>query len=116
MMKKLLTLLVFLLPSYSLAARPEEISVKNGSNFQIKLPSNPTTGFGWMVKSIPANVILTGMNYNQSANCNGALGCGGEETLFFKAIEKGKGDIVLKYGQPFNEIPKESTVKTIFVK
>lgn len=115
-MKKMLLFFTFLLPTYCWAAPTEDINVKNNSNFEIKLPSNPTTGFGWMVKTIPDNVILTGMSYKQSDNCNGADGCGGEETLFFKALKKGKGNIILKYGRPFEKIPAKSTIKTVFVK
>ncbi|AFN57238.1 Proteinase inhibitor I42, chagasin [Zymomonas mobilis subsp. mobilis ATCC 29191] len=82
-MKKMLLFFTFLLPTYCLAAPTEDINVKNNSNFEIKLPSNPTTGFGWMVKTIPANVILTGMRYKDSDGCKGAVGCGGGRDALF---------------------------------
>ena len=114
-MKKIIAALMIIAPTYCLAAENDTIHVKNNSVFEIKLPSNPTTGYGWMVQNIPHNVVLTGMEYSQSQDCHGAMGCGGNETLYFKAITKGTGKIVLKYGRTFEKLPEDSTVRTVVV-
>lgn len=68
-----------------------------------------------MVRTLPSHLVLAGMEYHPSASCAGRMGCGGEETLYLKAVKPGSGDLVLKYGRPFEALPTKSTIKTISV-
>lgn len=115
-MKKLIPIIASIIPCFAFAASGNDtISSKINSTFSFELKSNPTTGYGWMVKKIPNNVVLLGMEYEQSKDCDGNLGCGGVEKFFFKAIKIGNGKIELKYGPSFENLPKESTYKYIKV-
>lgn len=92
------------------------MTVQGDKTFKITLPSNPTTGYGWIVRNLPANIALTGMDYNQSQDCKGAMGCGGQETLYFKPVNAGTGKLFLQYARPFEPLPKEGKTITITVK
>lgn len=92
------------------------ITVPTEKPFKITLPSNPTTGYGWIVRSLPANVALTGMEYKQSQGCNGAMGCGGQQTLYFKPVKTGAGKLFLQYARSFEPLPKDGKTVTIIVK
>ncbi|ANA15322.1 hypothetical protein APT_10058 (plasmid) [Acetobacter pasteurianus NBRC 101655] len=115
-MKKFISLIAIMFPCYAFAEPSNDtVTSKLNDTFSFELESNPTTGYGWMIKGLPKNVALVGMEYIQSKNCGNNLGCGGVEKFFFKAISLGKGTLELKYGQPFEDLPKNSTYKYISV-
>ena len=115
-MKKFISLIAIIFPCYAFAASNNDtITTKLNDTFSFELESNPTTGFGWMIKNLPKNVVLVDMEYIQSKNCGNNLGCDGVEKFFFKAITLGTGTLELKYGQPFEDLPTKSTYKYINV-
>lgn len=85
---------------------PAEATAKVDAQFEITLPSNPTTGYDWIVRQLPEQVALTGMDYAQSPDCKeGMVGCGGTTTLYFKAVKAGTGKLVLQNARPFEKLP-----------
>lgn len=90
---------------------PAEATAKMNQQFELKLPSNPTTGYGWIVRQLPEQMALTGMDYAQSPDCKeGMTGCGGITTLHFKAVKTGKGTLIMQYARPWEVLPDETTI------
>ncbi|GAN67476.1 protease inhibitor I42 family protein [Acetobacter orleanensis] len=114
-MKKLIVFLAIMIPNIAFAD-DGAITSKVNDTFNFELKSNPSTGYGWMIKKIPDNVVLFSMSYIPSKDCeNGMAGCGGVERFYFKSIKAGSGKIELKYGRAFESLPKESTFKYVNV-
>ena len=114
-MKKIIVLLTLIMPT-AVYANDDIITSKINDTFNFELNTNPSTGYGWMVKQIPDNVVLLGMSYIPSKDCApGMAGCGGVERFRFKSIKEGVGKIDLKYGRAFESLPNETTVKYIHV-
>jgi len=61
-------------------------SVKNGERFDITLRSYPSTGYTWMLRTLPASLMLVSAGYRQSADCKaGVTGCGVTRYFLLKA-------------------------------
>jgi inhibitor of cysteine peptidase len=77
------------------------VEVKKNKSFKIVLPSNPTTGYSWRIKTIDKNVIIPVTNYFvPSANEKDSpllVGKGGRELWQFKAIQCGASVIRMVY-------------------
>ncbi|MXF08824.1 protease inhibitor I42 family protein [Escherichia coli] len=92
-----------------LAALPNEIPITNcdvlpsqktvalGKMMDISLPANPTTGYDWIVRRLPEQLVLTGMDYQPDDCPEGTTGCGGTEILHFKTVKPGEGNLVVQY-------------------
>ncbi|MFW7226916.1 MULTISPECIES: protease inhibitor I42 family protein [unclassified Serratia (in: enterobacteria)] len=109
-MKKIaLPSMLFLLSSTTLASDmslgnvvPAEQTVKQGESFQITLPASPTTGYQWIIRSVPPQVALVSMEYTTSSDCaKGMSGCRGNTVLSLTGITPGKGKMVLQYARPW---------------
>ncbi|GLW36212.1 protease inhibitor I42 family protein [Pectobacterium actinidiae] len=75
-----------------------------GKEVKLSLEANPTTGYSWMLESLPSELILVSSAYQQSKDCKeGMVGCGGEQTFYFIGKKSGKGTLTLIYGQPFDK-------------
>lgn len=75
-----------------------------GKEATLSLEANPTTGYRWMLDSLPSELILVSSDYQPSKDCkNGMVGCGGEQTFYFIGKAAGKGTLKLIYGQPFDK-------------
>lgn len=95
---------------------PTEKTVKMNEQFSVALSSNPTTGYSWIVRHLPEQVALTGMDYAQSPDCKeGMTGCGGTKTLYFKAVKKGHGKLQLQYARPFEVLSNKTQTINIEV-
>lgn len=90
--------------SASAATETTMMTGEVGKNIKLSLESNPTTGYGWMIKTLPDSLIFVSAEYQQSKQCpTGALGCGGEEVFHFIGEKKGESTLKLIYGQSFNK-------------
>jgi inhibitor of cysteine peptidase len=68
-----------------------------GDRLQIKLASNPSTGYAWRLLGVaPAVLKPAGSTYNGTARLPGA---GGTQTLTFRAIARGTTPLQLLYVQ-----------------
>ncbi|HBM3161054.1 MULTISPECIES: protease inhibitor I42 family protein [Enterobacteriaceae] len=86
-----------------------------GKDVKLSLESNPTTGYGWMIKDLPDGLIFVSGGYEQSKDCpKGAVGCGGEEVLHFIGEKKGESTLKLIYGRSFDKSSwQEKEVKVV---
>lgn len=94
---------------------PTEATAKVNAQFEVKLPSSPTTGYEWIVRQLPQQVALTGMDYTQRNDCGENLGCDGTTTLHFKAVKEGTGKLIVQNARPFEKLPTETNTITIKV-
>lgn len=86
-----------------------------GKYVKLSLDANPTTGYSWMIKSLPAGLIFVSDVYQQSQECKkGMVGCGGEDVFHFIAEKPGESTLTLIYGQPFSQSGwKEKTIRVV---
>lgn len=86
-----------------------------GKEITLTLESNPTTGYGWMIKTLPDDLIFVSAGYQQSKEClTRATGCGGDEVFYFIGEKKGESTLKLIYGQSFNKSSwQEKEIKVV---
>ena len=116
-MKKTLLALMISLPLMAGAANheftaPTQKTVQAGEIFTLELPANPTTGYGWIIRTMPAQIALLDMSYQPAADCNDKTGCRGTTTLRFKAVKTGKGALKLQYARPWEPLSNEAIQMT----
>lgn len=83
----------------------ETIRVQQGAEFQIRLESNATTGYQWVLAdSLRGPVRLVGSEYVAPAQQNPpAAGAGGHERWTFRAASPGEAVISLVYARPWEK-------------
>lgn len=90
--------------SSEVASAPGSLAGELGKGVDLALEANPTTGYSWMVKRLPASLILESGDYGQSQDCPpGAVGCGGTFTYRFIGQKVGQDKLVLIYGRPWDK-------------
>ncbi len=113
--KKILISCMMMAVSASTVAseKVNDIKGEQGKEVSLSMESNPTTGYGWMIKSLPKELFLVSKIYEQSKDCGEkVVGCSGTETFNFIANKSGKGELKLIYGKSFDRDSwKETTVK-----
>lgn len=83
----------------------DSINLKINDNVEIKLESNPTTGYRWFL-SDKADSTIVSVNdpvFIESKKDKKLVGAGGYEIFTIKAISKGKTSIILNYERPWEE-------------
>ncbi len=83
----------------------DSISLRIDEEVVIKLESNPTTGYGWILneKTDTSIVSMVGSEYVQSEEDEELVGAGGHEIFTFKALASGDTAIILNYERPWEE-------------
>jgi len=83
----------------------DSIELTIDSEFVIKLESNPTTGYGWILdeKTDTSIVSMVGSEYAQSEEDEELVGAGGHEIFTFKAIASGDTTVLLNYERSWEE-------------
>jgi len=81
------------------------IHVRPGDTVQIKLRSNPTTGYSWALTDKLDEKVLkpNGNEYKVNDHPEGMVGVGGNDTWTFQALAAGKTEIVLGYARPWEK-------------
>jgi inhibitor of cysteine peptidase len=120
MQQLLLCALVLYLPFMTSAATenytaPRMKVVNVGDSFTISLPSAPSTGYTWIVRSLPSQVALTGMSYMSSINDKNQVGGNGVTTLYLRAVNTGKGVMKLQYARVWEHLTNNTQSVTIEV-
>src|SRR5574344_1065796 len=116
--KFLITIFCFLITTNFVYAS-DTMTVKLRKNFQIKLESNPSTGYSWdLSKTVDKSYVKLVKNSYKQNRCNPRMvGVGGVETFVFKPLKKGSTTIYFEYKRPWE---KENVVETktvnIFIK
>ena len=73
-----------------------EITLRPGGKLNLKLDSNPTTGYFWYLKDIDASQLDELSNdYNADPAPEGLVGSGGHQLFVFEALSTGKSNLVL---------------------
>jgi len=83
----------------------DSFSLEINDVINIKLISNPTTGYRWvLIEEIDGSIIsLIDSEFIQSKKDKELVGTGGYEIFSFKAIPKGKTSIILNYERPWED-------------
>jgi inhibitor of cysteine peptidase len=83
------------------------IDVRRGSEFQLELTSNQSTGFRWVLADSAAlgPLRLVGTDYEIPWRDRSRAGAGGTETWTFRAASAGTGEISLVYKRPWETRP-----------
>ena len=90
-----------------------ENEVEKGDKFQVKMASNPTTGYSWRwVNRDNQNVDSVAQEYKQDKAPKMMMGVGGNETWTFSATKSGSTTLVFCYEQPWN--PGENTDTLVY--
>ncbi len=95
----LLAVLVILLSGSTVHvfAQTEEMTVNTQQQFEISLPSNPSTGYQWMVEEISDESVVKFVNSTFVSSGSEMPGSGGTEVLTFWAEKEGMATITLQY-------------------
>lgn len=105
-----------LLLASACASRPESIVLQegqqsdcpieldNGQTLIINLPSNPTTGFRWIVvKAAPGVLKSLGPEVYTNPEDAGMVGSGGKSTWRFRAWQAGQATLLIQYQRPWEQ-------------
>ncbi len=77
----------------------ENIEVKNGQEFTIKMVSNPSTGYTWSVSDSYDKNIVEKVSNTFKASDSGMSGAPGEDSWVFKGVGKGSTKLEFKYAR-----------------
>ncbi len=83
------------------------IELSQGQFLEIKLASNPTTGYSWSFDDASVNFIERqgDSSFVLDKSCGDMMaGCGGNELWKFKAIKQGNEMLQLEYKRPWETI------------
>ena len=83
-----------------------EVEVGAGEEFEVRLESNPSTGYAWQVSETtdPAIVTLTSATYVEGdATDPERVGASGTEVFVFRAGTEGAGVLRLEYARSFDD-------------
>ncbi|MFM1989195.1 MAG: hypothetical protein RJA99_2152 [Pseudomonadota bacterium] len=80
--------------------RTARIDARPGETFELRLPSNPSTGYRWeLVDPVPDAVRPIGVSRLESQRGN-LVGAPGQEVWTFEAVRAGAGMIGFTYRRP----------------
>ncbi len=86
------------------ADNTNEVNLAVGQTYSLDLDSNPTTGYGWKLASPTNGVFMLVTNtYEPGKNAASVVGSGGVEHWTFKAVGKGRAELVLEYVRPWKK-------------
>ncbi len=91
------------------------ISLKIGDRFEITLPSQPGTGYGWQVSDrLPPILVARGDKMIPGEGIPGGIE---NQVLTFEAVEAGTGRLVLDYVRPWEKdvVPAHTFTVTVTV-
>lgn len=78
------------------------VHLASGQTLILELPSNPTTGFRWQVRSPTSTVLHSlGPEVYSSAEQMDMVGSAGKSVWRYKAAAPGTGQLLMVYQQPW---------------
>jgi inhibitor of cysteine peptidase len=85
------------------------VEIGAGQQFTVRLPSNATTGFRWVVADL-GTATQVGESVYEAPQAPGVVGAGGTELLTFKTGASGPSELKLEYRRPWEKAaPAEKT-------
>lgn len=89
-----------------------EIVLRPGGKLNLKLDSNPTTGYFWYLKDIDASQVdQLSDTYNADPAPEGLVGSGGHQLFVFEALSTGKSNLVLSYERSPQDVAETLSLK-----
>jgi inhibitor of cysteine peptidase len=78
------------------------LSLQVGQQFILRLPSNPTTGFRWLLRDAAPEVLQSlGPEVYSNPEDAGLVGSAGVSTWRFQVFKAGEGQLALTYERPW---------------
>lgn len=88
------------------------ITLRPGGELNLKLDSNPTTGYYWYLKDIDASKVdQLSEGYFADPAPEGITGSGGHQMFVFEALEIGKSELMLSYERSPQDVAETLTLK-----
>ncbi|MBO6688372.1 MAG: protease inhibitor I42 family protein [Hyphomonas sp.] len=88
------------------------VTMRPGGKLNLKLDSNPTTGYYWYLKDIDASrVDQLSEDYFADPAPEGLTGSGGHQMFVFEALQIGKSDLVLSYERSPQDVAETLKLK-----
>ena len=89
-----------------------EVTLRPGGKLNLKLDSNPTTGYFWYLKDIDASQLDELSNdYNADPAPERLVGSGGHQLFVFEALSTGKSNLVLSYERSPEDVAETLKLK-----
>lgn len=82
------------------------ITLQKGQSMQVTLPSNPSTGYSWKIHQVAEKILARQgeSTFTERADCReGMTGCGGVQSLRFRAASEGQTALEMVYKRSFGE-------------
>ena len=98
----------------SMTSESVKYKIAIGETFEIKLKSNPTTGYKWKWLNKEAITVVDYTGNSYVTDTPAMIGTGGNDTWTFTGIKSGTETIILGYGPAW--IDETERVKKIVVK
>ena len=88
------------------------VTLRPEGKLELKLDSNPTTGYFWYVKDIDASKIdQLSDDYRADPAPEGLVGSGGHQLFIFEALATGKSTLKLSYERSPQDVAETLTLK-----
>lgn len=88
------------------------VTLRPGGQLNLKLDSNPTTGYYWYLKDIDASRLdQLSEDYFADPAPAGITGSGGHQMFVFEALSLGKSDLKLSYERSPQDVAETLTLK-----
>jgi len=88
------------------------VTLRPGGKLNLKLESNPTTGYYWYLKDIDASKVdQLSEGYFADPAPEGIVGSGGHQMFVFEALAPGRSDLVLSYERSPQDVAEGLTLK-----
>lgn len=80
-------------------------TIKTENKFEIRLESNPTTGYTWSYKESEEGIVAISERYDNSNCPKDYVGCGGEEIYTLTPLKEGTMVLEFDYQRSFEDEP-----------
>lgn len=88
------------------------ITLRPGGKLNLKLQSNPTTGYYWYLKdSDETQISQLSEDYFADPAPDGLVGSGGHQMFVFEALTKGRSKLALSYERSPEDVAETLTLK-----
>lgn len=89
-----------------------DVTLRPGGKLNLKLESNPTTGYYWSLKDIDASQVdQLSERYFADPAPAGITGSGGHQMFVFEALAPGRSDLVLSYERSPQDVAETLRLK-----
>mgnify|MGYP006419442063 CR=1 FL=1 len=99
---------------FSAVDSDRQIVLSLGRIFEIMLPSNPTTGYGWNLSVENPSIVLN-RSHKYLADSKGRVGVGGKTNWTLKAVARGDTTLTFSYQRPWEEKTEPTKVVTFSI-